>query len=247
MAKDTLWFPHDYNARADEKTAELIIQHKATGYGVFQIITEILHEEDDSRIEYEEKKLKRLAATCGLPYEDFKAIIDDCIHTHEVWILEDGYFFSDRVIRNKADRERIRQIRVENGRRGGVANASKIKAFASKKVANATKNSSGAIAPLKQNEANGSTGQDKTEQNNSSTNVEDINMAADWLKQRRDEFKERVKPFVEKYGKELCNDFWYYWTQPHQKLKQIRWDSEKFFDIDARLRTFKNNVNKKQP
>lgn len=233
MAKDTLWFPHDYNARADEKTAALLNDYGALGYGVFQIITEILHEEDESRIQYEDKKLRRLAATCKVDYEKFKLVIDDCIHVYELWTLEDGYFFSDRVNRNKEDRERIRQKRIEAGQKGGEANASKIKA-------NASKNRSGAKANVKQIEANSSTGQDNTVQDNKSSK-EDIDI---WLQEKKDRFKKMVAPFVDKYGKELCNDFWYYWVQPHKTLKQVRWEGEKYFDIDARLRTFKKNATK---
>lgn len=70
-------------------------------------------------------------------------------------------------------------------------------------------------------------------------NKEDIDI---WLQEKKDIFKKMVAPFVDKYGKELCNDFWYYWVQPHKTLKQVKWEGEKYFDIDARLRTFKKNA-----
>ncbi|MES2212835.1 MAG: Lin1244/Lin1753 domain-containing protein, partial [Pseudomonadota bacterium] len=103
--KNTLWFPHDYNARADEKTAALISDHGAAGYGIYNIITEMLHESEDSMIEYSEKKLRRLATSCKITYEYLKVIIDDCIHVYELLVMSDNNFYSNRVIRNKHDRE----------------------------------------------------------------------------------------------------------------------------------------------
>jgi len=257
MAKDTLWFPHDYNARADEKTAALIGEYGALGYGVFQIITEILHEEDGSKIEYSEKKIRRLAGICKVKYDELKAIIDDCINVFDLWITDGEYFYSERVKRNKEDRERIRSKRMEAGKRGGEANASKIKANASKKVANG-----------KQNVANSSTGQDITvipsKEAITSSLEEDINISADLQKKysknewfgwkvakeiitKKEAFTEKIKPFVADYGATLCNDFWYYWTQPMtNRSGKLAYEAEKKFDIDARLRTFKTNSNRKK-
>lgn len=248
MAKDTPWFPHDYNARADDGTAALITQHGATGYGIYMIVTEILHEDDESKIEYSEKKLRRIAASCKTKYDDFKAIIDDCID-FELWVLQDGYFLSNRVLRNKTDREKIRQKRIEAGKKGGEANALNIKANASKNEANG-----------KQIEANSSTRQDITRDNSKpSSNEEEIDISlADkekykkehWIGwatrkeivKKKDAFTKMLIPWVEKYGKELCNSFWKYWTEPNKnKSGQLRWEAEKFFDFDARLRTFKKN------
>lgn len=249
MAKDTPWFPHDYNARADEKTAALINDHTATGYGVFSILTEILHEEEGSRIEYSEKRLRRLAGNCKVDFDKFKAIIDDCINIYELWALQDGYFYSDRVIRNKEDRERIRQKKAENGKKGGEARSARNVANATNNQANARKNKALAKhsqAPAKQNVANPTTGQDNTE-HNTSTNVEDIDISQpkDLIKEKKEVFKAMVQPFIESFGKDLCNDFWFYWTQPNKPNTMVRWESEKFFDIQARLRTFRNNEAKR--
>jgi len=73
------------------------------------------------------------------------------------------------------------------------------------------------------------------------TNIDNSN----WLNDKRKILQDKITPFLEKYGKELCNDFYQYWGEPHKKLKQIRYESQKYFDVNARLRTFKNNVNKR--
>lgn len=175
--KNTLWFPHDYNARADEKTAALISDHGAEGYGIYTIVTEMLHESEDSMIEYSDKKLRRLATSCKTSFENLKLVIDDCIHVYELWTMSDNKFYSNRVIRNKHDRESLRMKRVENGRRGGdtkaknVAIAKQILPIAkqtlpigSQILANSTKCLANP-SKLYQNVAQDITEQDKTEQN----------------------------------------------------------------------------------
>lgn len=66
------------------------------------------------------------------------------------------------------------------------------------------------------------------------------------IKKKKDDFADKLKPFIEKFGKELCNDFWFYWTQPNEQKTKIRKDGEKYFDIAARLRTFHRNQNTKK-
>ena len=56
-----------------------------------------------------------------------------------------------------------------------------------------------------------------------------------------DKFKVDLKPFVDEFGKELCNQFYRYWTEPNKTKTKLRWEGEKFFDIKRRLITFRNN------
>jgi hypothetical protein len=59
------------------------------------------------------------------------------------------------------------------------------------------------------------------------------------LEERKEKFKTQLSPFVEKYGKELVDDFFKYWTEPDNNRKKFRREDEKFFDIGKRLGTFK--------
>lgn len=47
MAKDAYYFPHDCNARNDEKLIAVRIRHKAEGYGVYFMLLERLRESAD--------------------------------------------------------------------------------------------------------------------------------------------------------------------------------------------------------
>lgn len=146
MPKETYYFPHDYNARNDDKAAALIFNHGATGYGIYWIVAEILHEDEHSRIEFTEKKLKRLADSAKTEYEKFRQVIDDCIERFELFRLEDGYLKCARVDRNKEKRTGIKNERKEAGKKGAekrwadkMANATKKIAIATEKMAKDSK------------------------------------------------------------------------------------------------------------
>lgn len=64
------------------------------------------------------------------------------------------------------------------------------------------------------------------------------------LEQRKNEFTETLKPFVEKYGREMLNEFWSYWTEPNKSKSKMRFEMEKAWSLERRLVTW-NTRNKK--
>ncbi len=54
------------------------------------------------------------------------------------------------------------------------------------------------------------------------------------------EFKETIKPFVEKYGKDVCNKFFLYWTEPNKSKTKLRYEMEKTWDVSRRLANWAN-------
>lgn len=65
---------------------------------------------------------------------------------------------------------------------------------------------------------------------------EEDNLAARKLK-----FSHTLEPFLEKYGKDLLNDFYGYWTEPNASKSKFRRELEKTWDIDRRLATWAKN------
>lgn len=54
-----------------------------------------------------------------------------------------------------------------------------------------------------------------------------------------------LKPFLEKYGKDMLNDFFLYWTEPNQTNTKLKYEMEKTWSIEARLNTWsKRDFNK---
>lgn len=64
------------------------------------------------------------------------------------------------------------------------------------------------------------------------------------LEQSKADFKESIKPFVEKYGSNMCNDFFEYWTETTPDGKKMRYQLQKTWEIGRRLaRWYKQNQN----
>jgi hypothetical protein len=72
------------------------------------------------------------------------------------------------------------------------------------------------------------------------------------VKAKKDEFAKSLSPFVEKYGKDMCNDFYRYWGQPIRlnggKMSgKLAWEAEKKWELSMRLATWSNSpINQKK-
>lgn len=70
----------------------------------------------------------------------------------------------------------------------------------------------------------------------------------DDIEQRKQEFAEKLKPYLDKYGREMLNEFWLYWTEPTVGGKKLRYEREKAWDTERRLARWHNknqNTNEK--
>ena len=59
------------------------------------------------------------------------------------------------------------------------------------------------------------------------------------IKKKKAEFKEMVRPYVPMFGRDLCNNFYSYWAEANTKTGKLRWEGEKSFEVDLRLKTWK--------
>jgi hypothetical protein len=63
---------------------------------------------------------------------------------------------------------------------------------------------------------------------------------------READFKKSLQPFLDKYGKDLLNDFFLYWTEKNPNGKKMKFEMQKTFSVQSRLiRWNKNNFNNK--
>ena len=58
---------------------------------------------------------------------------------------------------------------------------------------------------------------------------------------RKGAFRETLVPHLEKYGKDMLNEFFKYWTEPNRSGTAFRYESEKFWDLSKRLATWHKN------
>jgi hypothetical protein len=57
---------------------------------------------------------------------------------------------------------------------------------------------------------------------------------------KESEFKESIKPFIQKYGKDICNDFYMYWSEPDKSRTKLRYELQKTWDVGRRLAYWAN-------
>ena len=61
------------------------------------------------------------------------------------------------------------------------------------------------------------------------------------IKERETEFKNSLLPFLDLYGKDMLNKFFLYWTEKKPKGRKMRFEMQKVFDVERRLKTWDNN------
>lgn len=120
MAKDSYYFPHDYNARNDRKIAALVKKHKAAGYGVFWITCEMMHEED-GHIEFDDITFGAIAKDSNEDIDFVKQVVIDCVTEFKLFKREDDIVISGRVSRNLEHRKEISKSRSKAGKSSALA------------------------------------------------------------------------------------------------------------------------------
>lgn len=71
------------------------------------------------------------------------------------------------------------------------------------------------------------TNKEKKEKNNTNS-----------IELRKKEFSASLKPFLEKYGKDMLNDFYTHWTEPNKSGTLFRKEMQTTWDTAGRLRTW---------
>lgn len=117
MAKDSYYFPHEYNARHDPKCEEIDIDFGNRGYGIFWKLVEIFNEQNN-RVPV--ARLKALAHEIREPEADILRILDG----YDLFqrIIENGTeFFTSRSIQKRLDhRDSVLNQKREAGRKSAA-------------------------------------------------------------------------------------------------------------------------------
>lgn len=115
--------------------------------------------------------------------------------------------------------EKIRNERSKAGQAGG---------FMSGKARRCVANEANASIE-KQNEAN-----EAVNENGTDTDFKEK------IIKKEIEFKESIKPFIPIYGKDICNKFYLYWSEPNKSKTKLRYEMEKTWDVSRRLANWAN-------
>jgi hypothetical protein len=81
------------------------------------------------------------------------------------------------------------------------------------------------------------------EENKKEKNINNSNKL-ELLNKRKIEFSETLSPFLTKYGKDMLNEFFSYWTEPNKSLTKLKFELQKTWSVELRLSTWaRNNKN----
>ena len=73
------------------------------------------------------------------------------------------------------------------------------------------------------------------------TQIKDLNQI---IKDKQSKFIEHIRPYVQEFGRELCTEFFNYWSEANLNNGKLRWELQKTFEIKKRLLTWQRNKNK---
>jgi hypothetical protein len=144
MAKDAFYFSHDSNARLDEKILMMRSVYDK-GYGWYWILVEMMRDANAYRLQCDGKYWAHaIAPELRCDAETAEKFIHDCIHEFKLFMSQDGFFWSESLLRRMLEKEAksLKAKKSANERWGkkmrtqsdGNANASKNDAIKEKKV-----------------------------------------------------------------------------------------------------------------
>ena len=135
MSKQSYYFPHDSNARNDDRILELRASHGFEGYGIYWAIIEVLRDQTEYQFRSNALAILSIAISCE------KKVLEDvfsiCLETG-LFVEENGYFFSESLKNRMLAYDEKKAKRIAAGRKGGKAKANGVailKQSHSKKVA----------------------------------------------------------------------------------------------------------------
>jgi hypothetical protein len=115
VKKDAYYFPHDANARNDEKLLYIRSKYGIEGYAIYFMIAETMHESSDGKLTC--ALIDGLAFSNNIDITLLKNFYNDAISIG-LFVSDGTKYWSDRVLKNKLEFEEKRLKKSEAGKRG---------------------------------------------------------------------------------------------------------------------------------
>jgi hypothetical protein len=113
--KDAYYFSHDSNARNDEKSMFIRNKYGTTGYGLYWMFVESMHEQADGRLTCD--LLEGLALSFNTDITLIQQFYNDAIKI-KLFVTDGEKYWSERVLRNKKELEKKRKQKSKAGKKG---------------------------------------------------------------------------------------------------------------------------------
>lgn len=219
MEKEAFYFPHFCNARHDRKIRRLRKELGTEGYGIYFMLLETLREQQD--LMYPLDDLDLLAEEFGVS----EAKVRVAICNYGLFeIDEEQKFFSPKMLVYLEPYFKMKEQRKVAGQKS----ADKRKALE--------------ISTTVQQPFNDRSTKESKEKESKEKESKVKLSKVNKVKLSKESFIEMLSTHIFDLGGEYDN-FYSYWTEKN-KLGNERWESEKFFDIERRIKTWMNNKTK---
>lgn len=224
MGKETFYFSHDYNCRADAKIKRLLVKHGYEGYGIFWAIIEDLYNNANALPTDYESIAYDLRTDC----EKVKSIIND----FDLFVISGDVFSSLSVERRLYERNQKSVKATESARERWRKARNDANAMRSHSEGNAIKESKVKESKLKDN-----------------TPIEGIGAeapthtprAVKTFQERELNFYGAVAEYKDHYPREMLRAFYDYWREPNKSGSKMRWELEKTWNLNLRIQKWANN------
>lgn len=74
--------------------------------------------------------------------------------------------------------------------------------------------------------------------------IEMFELSESTLEERKSEFVDTLKPYLEEYGRELLNEFYFYWSATAVNGRKMKFEKERSWSLESRLRNWAKNSKK---
>ena len=214
--KETFYFPHDFNATQDPKMIAVLSCCGMQGVGMYWTLIEILHQQQESKILHKNYE-DYIEFYCRGSNEQVLNTIKQVLINTKLLIKDGEYVYSERVLNNKKERQRISELRSFAGKKSAQVRADSTNV---EHVLNKTQQSKVNKSKVKENK--------------------DIQIRATKVAT----LEEMVEPFKNKFSQDTIERFLNHWTEKNPDGNKERWQMEKVFDPLKRLLTWKRNDEK---
>lgn len=224
------YFPHDAGMRNHRKVKAVRSKYGVTGYAVWSMVLEYLTGNDGNVFEYSDLEFELMSGDFGVSATEIRSVVDYCISL-ELLFNKNGFVNSDSLD------ERLAPVYTKRGQAKELS--AKQRRINGKFANNNTEHNGVSVTEMPQSKVKEST-VDESKKN-------DIVAAGKPATpdERKKVFYDSLKPFVDKYSKEMLREFYEYWTESSPKGKKLRFEKETVFDPARRLTTWKNNETNK--
>jgi hypothetical protein len=207
------YFPHDADMRNDPRIKALRRKFNLEGYAIYSMLLEFLTDSDYFEFKNDNLSLELVAGDFDIETDKLTSILQYCFQL--------GLFQLDaitNIISCKSLDNRLEPL------------LSKRKRDRNEVIADDNTQSRVEESKVKKRKEK----EKKADDNITATKVATI-------EERQLGLMDDLKPFVEKYGKEMLREFFDYWTEKNKNGKKMRFEMQKVFDISLRLATWNKN------